>query len=176
MAALDICFALVGNQSPANDFGMGLYLGLPFFLLWLSLLVWSIILAIRLLAQERWLIGLTSPVIPVLTFLASWWVMPYVEYPQDYEHFRAMRPSYDAAIATLPKDGHRYDEFNWGGMLFASKGVVYDETDEVGLPFGRQSARWKKRMRPTDLTCGGEGPIGEVMPLGGHYYVVSFGC
>jgi hypothetical protein len=31
-------------------------------------------------------------------------------------------------------------------------------------------------MKDTDLTCGGDGPIGEVMPLGGHYYVAGFGC
>ncbi len=61
-------------------------------------------------------------------------------------------------------------------MLFASTGVVYDETGEVGLPFAHQSAQWKKRMRNTDLTCGGDGPVGKVMPMGDHYYVVSFGC
>jgi hypothetical protein len=61
-------------------------------------------------------------------------------------------------------------------MMFASKGVVYDETDEIALPPGHQSAAWKSRMRKTDLTCGGDGPIGRVEPVGGHHYVTSFGC
>jgi hypothetical protein len=38
-------------------------------------------------------------------------------------------------------------------MTFSSKGVVYDETDEVGLAYGHQSADWKRRMRSTDLTA-----------------------
>jgi hypothetical protein len=99
-----------------------------------------------------------------------------VQFPQDYLHFRSMRPSYDARVALLYRDGHRFDEFNWGGMLFASKGVVYDESDEVALPYGHQSTDWKKRMKSTDLTCGGDGPVGEVIPLGNHYYIATFGC
>ena len=102
--------------------------------------------------------------------------IPYVQYPRDRARFLAKRSEYDATVARLPQNGRRFAEFNWGGMLFASTGVVYDETDEVGLPFGQQSAQWKERMRNTDLTCGGEGPIGKVMPMGDHYYVVSFGC
>jgi hypothetical protein len=79
-----------------------------------------------------------------------------------------MRPSYDAQIARLPKNRECYAEFNWGGMLYASRGVVYDQTGEAGLPYGRQSAAWKSRMKNTDLICGGDGPVGEVTPLSGQ--------
>ncbi len=88
----------------------------------------------------------------------------------------AMRPWYDQQVARLPKNGKRYAEFSWGGMTYASQGVVYDETDEVRWSPGSQSAAWRRRLKDTDLTCGGAEPIGEVKPLGGHYYLTTFGC
>lgn len=145
-------------------------------LLWVCLVIAAAVAAVISLARKRWAEAVALPFIPLVACFATLNVTPYVEYPQDYIHFRMMRSSYEATIARQPADGHRFAEFNWGGMLFASKGVVYDETDEVRLPYGHQSADWKRRMRATDLTCRGDGPIGDVRPLGDHYYVTSFGC
>ncbi len=98
------------------------------------------------------------------------------QYPGIRLHFLSDFPKYSQYVAGLPKNGKRFAEFNWGGMLFASDGITYDETDEVALPAGQQSADWKRRMKNTDLTCGGDVPIGVVEPMGGHYYFTSFGC
>lgn len=100
------------------------------------------------------------------------------EYPADAVHFLKELPNYQRAVEALPDDGKRYREFNWGGMLFASRGVVYDETDEIARPPGRQSAAWLARLNNSDLACGLDPDvrIGIVEPLAGHYYLASFGC
>jgi hypothetical protein len=98
------------------------------------------------------------------------------EYPGDRIRFLTELSQYSQHVESLPHDGRRFAEFNWGGMLFASRGITYDETDEVGLPFGKQSRKWLARMRDSDLTCGGDGPVGMSEPMGGHYYLTDFGC
>lgn len=156
-------------------FVVAMFGAIPILLAWLAIAIWSLKIGARSFWDQTWL-SLSAFLAPVVIPFLVVQAIPYAQYPEDYAHFVAMRPVYDAAVARLPKDGRRFAEFNWGGMLFASKGVVYDETDEVGRPFGHQSAEWKRRMKNTDLTCGLDGPVGEVIPLEGHYFVVGFGC
>jgi hypothetical protein len=163
LALIDLGFVLGGDAATVV------------LLLWIVTLVISVVAAMRSVSRERSYIGLLIPLIPIFIFATSLFAIPYAQYPRDYWRFQSRRSSYDAAVARLPRNGHRFLEFSWGGMVFASDGVVYDETDEIGLPFGLQSKAWKKRV-PFDITCGGDGPVGEVLPLGQHYYVVGFGC
>jgi hypothetical protein len=157
-------------------FVIALFAGIPILGAWLGLSIWSMSAMIRSLAQQRWLAAATCLTVPFAVPVGVYRAIPFVQYPGERAHFLAARSEYDATVARLPRTGQRFREFVWGGMLFASTGVVYDETDEVGLPYGHQSAQWKRRMRNTDLTCGGDGPIGWVMPMGDHHYVVSLGC
>jgi hypothetical protein len=91
----------------------------------------------------------------------------------DVIHFIAMKSHYDRTIAALPADQRpRLAVFDWGGMSFASHGLVYDETDQVALPRGRQSADWLAQAGHTELTCEGYG----VRPLWDHYYLADFPC
>ena len=76
-------------------------------------------------------------------------------------------------LPPLPADqGPRLVVFDWGGMVWASTGLVYDETDQVSLPPGRQSADWLARASHSELSCEGYG----VQSLWDHYYLVSFPC
>jgi len=97
-----------------------------------------------------------SPIFAVVSF--AYWLGAYLVPDGSLSFFVAIPFALLGSIAQLPTDGKRYAEFNWGGMLFAFRGVVYDET-EIALPSGHQSAAWKRRMRKADLTCGGDGPI-----------------
>jgi len=81
------------------------------------------------------------------------------------------RPYYDRAVASLPSTRPRLIVFNWGGMAWASGGLVYDESNEVTLPAGRQSAAWKAKAANTELGCG----YG-IQSLWSHYYLASFAC
>jgi hypothetical protein len=170
-----VLFALVLTFLVA-DGDVWAWAGVVALLAWVVFLLRSVIITARLLSRKAWLPGFVCLALPFAVPFAAYEVAPYARHPADFAHFETMHRSYDGQIAELPKDGKRYAEFNWGGMLFASRGVVYDETDEIALPSGHQSAAWKSRMKETDLTCGGDGPIGPVEPVGDHYYVTTFGC
>jgi hypothetical protein len=53
-----------------------------------------------------------------------------------------------------------------------SRGIVYDESDEVELPPGQQSAVWKARADLGDLSCG----KWDARRLSSHFYLVGFAC
>ena len=175
-AVFELTIMVISNQSQTLSDVLLVFATPLALLLWVAVCAWSIVFAVYLIRRRMRRFALLCPIVPIAMFAATYWAIPYVQFPQDYMHFRALKASYDASVNALPNNGYRYAEFNWGGLTFSSKGVVYDETDQVALPYGHQSDAWKSRMRYTDLTCGGEGPVGEVVPLGSHYYVVAFGC
>ena len=91
----------------------------------------------------------------------------------DILHFMLAKPSYDRSVDALPHTGSRFQEFNWGGMRFLSRGGVYDESDDIASE--HHSSAWIARMRNTDVTCGGSSTHA-VETLWGHYYLTEFGC
>ena len=87
--------------------------------------------------------------------------------------FSLTRSHYDHQVALLPIDGKpRLAVFNWGGMIWWSRGVVYDESDEIALPPGHQSAAWKANPNLAELSCGNW----DARRLSSHYYLVGFLC
>ncbi len=138
-----------------------------------------ILLSTALLRQAGWakrMLFVTVSVALILVVTPFSRLLMLYNYPGDRIHFLRELPQYSQHVESLPHNGRRFAEFNWGGMLFASTGITYDETDEIAFPFGRQSAQWRARMKSTDLTCGGDGPVGMVESMGGHYYLTTFGC
>jgi hypothetical protein len=88
-------------------------------------------------------------------------------------HFGIMRRQYLSTIRALPEtEQPKLQVFNWGGMIWASNGVVYDESDEIVLPRGKQSASWMARANKTELGCGGY----SITSMGGHFYLADFPC
>jgi hypothetical protein len=80
-----------------------------------------------------------------LAFLQPVSFVRYCNYLGDLLHFVVARPYYEHVIAELPHDGRRLAVFNWGGMVWASRGLVYDESDEVladSRPPGAPTLTW----------------------------------
>jgi hypothetical protein len=159
-----------------DDLAFAFYAGLPLCISWLVLAGASVALCGQFVSQRRWLLSLLVVLLPLLVPTVALRTVWFWQDVTDIAHFRTMRAEYDAEVARLPNSGSRFHEWNWGGLLFASRGITYDETDQLALPPDQQSARLKARMRNTDLFCGGDTPIGEVRPLGRHYYLTGFGC
>lgn len=173
-----LCFftTAVALSHFVDQLDFAFYTPLPFCAFWLALASGSVALCGQFASQRRWMLGLLSIILPLLipyAALRSSWVW---QESADIAHFHTMRAGYDAEVARLHNRGSRFQEWHWGGLLFASRGITYDETDQLPLPADQQSTRWKAVMKDTDLFCGGDAPIGEVRPLGGHYYLTSFGC
>jgi hypothetical protein len=145
-------------------------------LVYVSLALVSVGCTISCMVRRAWWSALLPLATMILVATSALALVSYILEAQDIARFKTVRPNYDAQVAKLPKDGRRYKEFNWGGMLFASRGVVYDETDEIALPANKRSAAWTARLRNTDLMCGTDDIGGIAIPLGNHYYLTSFGC
>ena len=114
-----------------------------------------------------------ATILPVVLLIVAFDPVRFVrscDYLGDVIHFIAMRSTYDRTIAALPADQRpRLAVFDWGGMSFASRGLVYDETDEVALPRGRQSHGWLAKASHTELSCEGYGvraPLGSLLSSG----------
>ena len=135
---------------------------------WAALALWSLVRCLAFVTSRRWKLSALAAVLPVVVCLAGlnfWSFVRGCNYLGDILHFVVARPYYEHIIANLPRDGRpRLAVFNWGGSIWVSHGLVYDESDEVALPPGRQSAQWLADPRLAELDCGGFG----VQPLWSH--------
>jgi hypothetical protein len=164
----------------ASPFGTNFFYvvaGIPLLLfLWALAASWSLILCVLFAVRRIWRSSLACAILPIAALIVCLDPLGFLrgcDYLGDVLHFVIARPYYERVIAGLPHDGRlRIVVFNWGGMVWASRGLVYDESDEVALPAGKQSAAWLASPHLAELGCGGF----SAQPLWSHYYLVSFPC
>jgi hypothetical protein len=149
--------------------------GIPaLLLLWVIAGLVALIVSIRAAMQKEWRRCVLAAILPVVLLIVAFDPVRFVrscDYAGDVIHFIAMKSRYDRTIAALPAD-QRLVVFDWGGMSFASHGLVYDETNQVSSPKGSQSADWLAQASHTELSCEGYG----IRALWDHYYLVDFPC
>jgi hypothetical protein len=126
---------IVLNATPlAPDF-VFVTIGLPALLLvWAAAGIYALALAIRRLQQRLWNQSAIDAVLPFILGIVSL-------------HLFIVRQRYSVqAVLETPTNGEpRLLVFNRGGMLWASRGFVYDERDEVIRDPSVQSSAWKNR-------------------------------
>jgi hypothetical protein len=151
--------------------------GIPALLfLWVIAGLGALIVSIWSAMQKEWRRCVLAAILPVVLLIVAFDPVRFVrscDYAGDVIHFIAMKSYYDQTIAAIPADQRpRLVVFDWGGMSFASHGLVYDETDQVALPRGRKSPDWLAKASRTELSCEGYG----VQALWDHYYLADFPC
>jgi hypothetical protein len=151
--------------------------GIPAVLiLWAMAGVGALILSVQSAIRKEWRLCVIASVLPIVLLVVAHDPFRFVRscnYLGDVVHFILLKPYYDWKIAGLPSGQRpRLAVFNWGGMIWASSGLVYDETDQVSLPSGQQSPDWLAQASHSELSCEGYG----VQPLWDHYYLASFPC
>ena len=175
---LGVPIALIAfAASPLGPNFIYVVVGIPALLfLWVIAGLVALIVSIRSAMRKEWRRCVMATILPVVLLIVAFDPVRFVrscDYLGDVIHFIAMRPTYDRTIAALPADQRlRLVVFDWGGMSFASRGLVYDETDQVALPRGRQSPDWLAKASRTELSCEGYG----VRALWDHYYLADFPC
>ena len=144
--------------------------------LWVIAGLGAFIVSIRSAMQKKWRRCVIAAILSVVLFIVAFDPIRFVRscnYIGDVIHFIVMKSYYDQTIAALPADYRpRLVVFDRGVMSWASHGLVYDETDQVSLPRGRQSADWLAQAGRTELSCEGYG----VQALWDHYYLADFPC
>ena len=168
---------IVFAASPLGPNFFYVLIGIPaLLLLWVIAGLGSLTVSIRSAMQKQWRRCVLAAILPVVLLLVAFDPVRFVracDYAGDVIHFIAMKSHYDRQIAALPADQRPgLLVFDWGGMSFASHGLVYDESDQVSLPKGSQSADWLAKAGHTELSCEGYG----ARALWDHYYLADFPC
>jgi len=170
------------NSTPiAPDLGF-VVIGIPVLLgMWACLGIWALVLSVRGVRHREWSRAVASAVLPLVILVAGVQFRKFIRlcnYGGDVVHFIARRSSYVEAIRAVPPDGDsRLLVFNRGGMLWSSRGYVYDESDEVLRAKPLQSARWRSQADQKELSC-----VYYAEPFPGHFsftehwYIASFNC
>lgn len=147
----------------------------------LVLFLWAVSAAAALFVAaahaygRAWRRFLSIMIFPLITLVAGlnlgfvWWTAAELG---SYVHFFAMRPLYLREISKLPSDEPRLILFHWSSWFLKSTEVVYDESDEITLPWDTQSESWTKRAARTDAEC----PVRGYTAMGRHFYIVTFNC
>jgi hypothetical protein len=145
-------------------------------IVWAVIGVWSATLYIRCARQRHWKQSFLPGFLLVTSLLVALNFLSFVggcNYLGGALRFAITRSYYDHQVALLPIDGKpRLAVFIWGGMIWWSRGVVYDESDEIALPPGHQSAAWKAKADFSELSCGNW----DARRLSSHFYLVGFLC
>jgi hypothetical protein len=170
-----LALILVEATPFSGEFGFALYAMPGLFVVWAVIGIWSGRLFIRARRDSsKW--SRFHGVLMVASILVMFNFFPFVRscnYLGGLLRFAVTHSYYEQQVALLPADDKpRVAVFTWGGMLWASKGVVYDESDEVALPPGQQSAEWKANPHIGELRCGNW----NAHRLWSHYYLVAFPC
>lgn len=156
--------------------------GVPALLLiWAALGLWAGVLSIRQMGRYEWRRAMITAVLPITILSASLNFFAFIHFCNDAGdilHFAFYHQSYLREIQATPSNGEpRLDVINLGGMIWSSRGYVYDESDEVSRDASAQSTAWKVRTQGTELSCGYFArPIPGHFPVTRHWYVASFNC
>jgi hypothetical protein len=147
---------------------------------WLSVPVWSIVVAARRFRARAWGAAMIAACFPVLALL----LVLEGFYWSDLLRFTLERPNLVAALeaarAGRPSPVPRVQIavgpptiafFTWQGFLSSAHGVVYDETDEIAKPAETRSSAWRERLPTHELDC-----PGDVRRLSGHFYAARLIC
>jgi len=142
---------------------------------WAAIGVWAATIAVAAARRAAWRRAASAAVLPLAVAIVAIHPMNFVRSCHEWGavlNFRFVQSSYRTRVATLPTIGQpKLVVFSRGGMPWASEGIVYDESDEILLPHGRQSSAWLQRASESELSCGYS-----VRPLGEHFYLGFFNC
>ena len=143
---------------------------------WAEIACGGAVLCVLAARKRNWQAALSWLVVPTLVTM-GFLNLPYVTSSTfiagNALRFAVLLPQFRADLARESRTGEPVLRvWNRGGMIWHSSGIVYDESDEVALPPGRQSVAWQKRAQQSALACEGL----HVVPLFDHFYIADFPC
>jgi hypothetical protein len=157
-------------------------MGLPsLWLMWAASALCAAILTIRWLRRRDWWQAGICIVLPLVVLWAGLNSSAFIRFCNnagDAVHFYVRYPSFMKAVREPSTNGDpRLMTFNLGGMVWASRGFVYDESDEILRESSKQSPSWKAHAQESELGCGyGAIPMPGPYTLAKHWYIASFPC
>jgi hypothetical protein len=170
------------NSTPIAPNFVFVMKGIPILLgMWACLGIWALIRTVRRMRRREWSRAVASAVLPLVILCAGvrfWQFIHLCNDGGDLLHFIVQRSSYLEEVRATPPNGEsRLVVFNLGRMVWASRGYVYDESDEVVREEPLRSANWRVRADKTELSCGYYArPFPGHFSFTQHWYLASFNC
>ena len=180
-AGCPLLLILLNSTAIAADLAYVL-IGIPILLcIWVCLGILALVISIRSMRRREWksaMAGVILPLIIVLALVRFWAFIHLCNYGGDVVHFIARRSFYEKEVRPISSDGApRLLVFNRGGMIWSSRGYVYDESDEILRTESMRSTDWKARAEQTELSCGYYAdPFPRYFSFTQHWYIASFNC
>jgi hypothetical protein len=153
-----------------GDFGFSL----GFYDVLLDVFVWPwvfIIISVILFYFGRWKNSVSIVLTPVISGLTMYLLHDPIMFSCDFFHLLIEKPAYEREIEGLSAPpGSRITNWDWSFGLAGSGATVliYDETDLISQPFGKQSSSMKA------YAGWAEPCAGKVEHISGHYYLCFF--
>jgi hypothetical protein len=157
-------------------------MGVPVLLgAWVCLSIWALVICVQRMWHREWSLAVVSAILPLVVLGSGMQVSGFIHscnYGGDVLYFMSSRSSYLEEINATRQDGKpRLLVFDRGGMVWASRGYVYDESDEVIRAETLRSTGWKTRADETELGCGYFAePFPGHLSFTKHWYIASFNC
>jgi hypothetical protein len=173
---------IVFEASPLAPNFAFVMMGIPaLILVWAILGFWASVVSLNHLSQGDWRRALFCTTLPISILITIFFFRSFLIFCNDSGdllHFAFCRPAYLREIQATPSNGQpRLVIINLGGMIWSSRGYVYDESDETMLAPSLQSPAWKARAQSTELSCGYSAqPFPGYLPATRHWYFASFSC
>jgi hypothetical protein len=150
-------------------------------MVWAVIGLWTAGRAACQLRRRAWKRAIISAVLPMVVLSVGLNPIAFIRFCNNAGetiHFYVNYPSYMRAVHATPPNGQpKLLTFNLGGMSWASRGFVYDGSDEIMQEPSMQSSSWKARAQNSELGCGyGAIPIPGPYALSQHWYLASFAC
>jgi hypothetical protein len=181
--AVGVPLLLIGlDATPlGTDFGFVL-LGMPALMgLWALAAGVAAYKAVRAAVRGQGRSAAVAAVLPLTVICVAFNFFPFIHFCNDagdLTHWLIRRSAYLEAIQSMPANGvPRLRVWDLGGMIWASRGYAYDESDEIIVSPASQSPGWRARASNTELSCGYVAePFPGNLALTRHWYLVSFPC
>jgi hypothetical protein len=137
--------------------------------------------AVRAMIRGQWRSAGVPAVLPVTVIWVAFNFLPFIHFCNDagdLTHWLIRRSAYLEAIQSMPANGApRLWVLDVGGMIWSSRGYVYDESDEILLARESQSPAWTARAAHSELSCGYSARrFPGHLALTRHWYLVSLPC
>lgn len=118
-------------------------------------------------AKRKALSAAILPLVFVLYLLNLSSVLQFSSDLGEIINFYTMYPYYQSKVAELSKTkGQHLAVFTLDGWGPYSTGIAFDDSDEIALPAGKQSADWKARAMGTEIS----GVSWSASRIQGHFY------
>lgn len=142
------------------------FLLIPIIIAFSLLSFFGVVISVIYLKHRLWKIAVSvicSVLIIDFTLLSARQIL----FASEIINFYIIRSSLQDQVVSIPGAlNTKLKVFTQGGFITMSYGFVFDGSDQIALPYGKQNLAWDMRAKKTELGCG----PWTAVHITGHFY------